>query len=347
MANEIRHLPKIENNNINSNYNNSQKTKKCPYCKNTMDKNEKVCSTCGKKYPSKLSTAIATILLVFIIFEFGSCVSSCSSSDSDTIENRDIPVVTVNTVGTGNPKIFDTLAKEYTTDINAFDEVKIEYDNSDDGNIYIVYLTKYGTSETFQKIKKGQEDISIWNDIVDALTAEGANSYNKVKAIESDANVIINLMNDLNEELALIIITDGILFHNELNDNQDNQDTLVTSTIIAGTDNGNLLMACDVIVIDILNGSMDNVIGQRAEVHISKDDLLSITENEFIEFTENVVVPSGYNWFTIICDDGTGINFVGSNTNVIEYGKLDDEGRINTLIEDIDYNAELTDKEGA
>lgn len=264
MANEIRHLPKIENNNINSNYNNSQKTKKCPYCKNTMDKNEKVCSTCGKKYPSKLSTAIATILLVFIIFEFGSCVSSCSSSDSDTIENRDIPVVTVNTVGTGNPKIFDTLAKEYTTDINAFDEVKIEYDNSDDGNIYIVYLTKYGTSETFQKIKKGQEDISIWNDIVDALTAEGANSYNKVKAIESDANVIINLMNDLNKELALISITDGILFHNELNDNQDNQDTLVTSTIIAGTDNGNLLMACDVIVIDILNGSMDNVIGQRA-----------------------------------------------------------------------------------
>ena len=213
MANEIRHLPKIENNNINSNYNNSQKTKKCPYCKNTMDKNEKVCSTCGKKYPSKLSTAIATILLVFIIFEFGSCVSSCSSSDSDTI--------------------------------------------------------------------------------------------------------------------------------------QDNQNTIVTSTIIAGTDNGNLLMACDVIVIDILNGSMDNVIGQRAEVHISKDDLLSITENEFIEFTENVVVPSGYNWFTIICDDGTGINFVGSNTNVIEYGKLDDEGRINTLIEDIDYNAELTDKEGA
>ncbi len=58
-------------------------------------------------------------------------------------------------------------------------------------------------------------------------------------------------------------------------------------------------------------------------------------------------MPSGYNWFTIICDDGTGINFVGSNTNVIEYGKLDDEGRINTLIEDIDYNAELTDKEGA
>ena len=203
MANEIRHLPKIENNNINSNYNNSQKTKKCPYCKNTMDKNEKVCSTCGKKYPSKLSTAITTILLVFIIFEFGSCVSSCSSSDSDTV--------------------------------------------------------------------------------------------------------------------------------------QDNQDTLVTSTIIAGTDNDNPLMNCDVIVIDILNGSMDNVIGQRAEVHISKDDLLSITENEFIEFTENVVVPSGYNWFTIICDDGTGIVFVGSDTYDISYGTLDSEGRINSLIQDIEF----------
>ena len=117
------------------------------------------------------------------------------------------------------------------------------------------------------------------------------------------------------------------------------ENVLVTTSTITGIESSNPLMSCDVTIIDILNGSMDNVIGQRAEVHISKNDLKNITESEFVEFVENVVVSSDYDWFTIVCEDSTGICFIGSKTSVVEYGTLDQEGRINTVLQDISYDA--------
>ena len=37
---------------------------------------------------------------------------------------------------------------------------------------------------------------------------------------------------------------------------------------------------------------------------------------------------SGYNYFTIKCDDGTGIVFDGSDVTVPVYGTLDGDGRV-------------------
>ena len=41
-----------------------------------------------------------------------------------------------------------------------------------------------------------------------------------------------------------------------------------------------------------------------------------------------VVKDSGYNWVTISCGDGTGIQFQGSLSYLATYGTLDNEGCI-------------------
>lgn len=89
----------------------------------------------------------------------------------------------------------------------------------------------------------------------------------------------------------------------------------------------NFLLDCDVKTADVKSGSGD-VIGQRAYISILKSKLEEVTEASYKEFVETVVKDSGYNWFTIKCDDGTGIVFPGSMYYVGDYGKLDDEGAI-------------------
>jgi len=89
----------------------------------------------------------------------------------------------------------------------------------------------------------------------------------------------------------------------------------------------NFLLDCKVKTEDVKSGSGD-VIGQRAYISILKSELVDLTAENFAEFAETVVKDSGYNWFTIKCDDGTGIVFPGSMYYVGDYGKLDDDGAI-------------------
>ena len=112
-------------------------------------------------------------------------------------------------------------------------------------------------------------------------------------------------------------------------DDTSNENELVTSTIIEGEQSDNPLLTCSVVVIDVLNGSGDTVIGKRVVDGLSKE--------QFHEFTENVVLNKGYSWFTINYDNGTGIRYVGAETSVIEYGSIDNEGIIQEVFEDIEY----------
>lgn len=89
----------------------------------------------------------------------------------------------------------------------------------------------------------------------------------------------------------------------------------------------NFLLDCDVKTDDVKSGSGD-VIGQRAFVSVLKSQLAELTAENFAEFTETVVKDSGYNYFTIKCDDGTGIVFDGSDVTLPVYGTLDDDGRV-------------------
>lgn len=78
----------------------------------------------------------------------------------------------------------------------------------------------------------------------------------------------------------------------------------------------------------VMNGSRTEEIGTRAYINISKDDLMKASAEEFAKFAATKVDSSGYNWFSVIFDDGTGICFPGSFAYFCEYGKLDEEGAL-------------------
>lgn len=65
-----------------------------------------------------------------------------------------------------------------------------------------------------------------------------------------------------------------------------------------------------------------------AYIEVNKDTLKEITEEEYRAFAEEVVRNSGYRWFTIKCEDGTGIVHASSYYACAVYGKLDTDGCI-------------------
>lgn len=79
---------------------------------------------------------------------------------------------------------------------------------------------------------------------------------------------------------------------------------------------------------DVYNGTGTEIIGQRAYIIFPKDALKEITAEGYSQFLGSTVKDSGYNWFSIICDDGTGINFAGSMSSFATYGEVDSEGCI-------------------
>lgn len=87
------------------------------------------------------------------------------------------------------------------------------------------------------------------------------------------------------------------------------------------------------------SGSGD-VIGKRAYIYVLKSQLQEITVANFEEFAKTVVEGSEYSWFTIQCDDGTGIVFSGSDTTSAIYGILDDEDAISETVGFITRNAD-------
>ena len=65
-----------------------------------------------------------------------------------------------------------------------------------------------------------------------------------------------------------------------------------------------------------------------AEIVVDKELLKATTNEEFAEFCNEVVNDSGYNWVTISCGDGTGIQFQGSLSYLATYGTIDTDGCI-------------------
>lgn len=94
----------------------------------------------------------------------------------------------------------------------------------------------------------------------------------------------------------------------------------------------NVLLTAPVTVHDVKNGTKTEKIGEWAEVVVAKELLEATTDEEFAEFCNEVVKDSGYNWVTISCGDGTGIQFQGSISSVATYGKIDTDGCIEESI---------------
>ena len=112
-------------------------------------------------------------------------------------------------------------------------------------------------------------------------------------------------------------------------------------TVMQGTEqiypavHKNPLTQAKVKTAEVMNGSGTEKIGERAYIEISKEDLQNITQEDFKEFADTVVKDSGYNYFTVICDDGTGVFFGGSGIIIVSYGKLNDEGMLEETVGDI------------
>lgn len=79
---------------------------------------------------------------------------------------------------------------------------------------------------------------------------------------------------------------------------------------------------------NVLNGAKDTIIGERAFSSMDKQDIDKITLDQYSEFVETKVKDSGYNWYSIFFEDGTGIQWNGSDPGNATYGKIDSDGCI-------------------
>lgn len=94
----------------------------------------------------------------------------------------------------------------------------------------------------------------------------------------------------------------------------------------------NPLLKTDFKIAEITNGANDTVPDVCGYIEIKKNELKSVTYEPFKDFVSNRVKNSGYSWVSIICDDGTGLNFRRSVADYADYGKMDKQGRINEAI---------------
>ena len=75
-----------------------------------------------------------------------------------------------------------------------------------------------------------------------------------------------------------------------------------------------------------LTGDTDTT-GVRGYINISNSDLASMLPSEYHEFYETVLKNSSYQWFSIICPDGTGLFIHDCADGAASFCTLDELGR--------------------
>lgn len=80
----------------------------------------------------------------------------------------------------------------------------------------------------------------------------------------------------------------------------------------------------EVVEAPVMNGSKTEQIGIYATVDANG---VEINEENLIKFYEEKVKDSGYNWVTLILEDGKGIQFAASSV-AFTYGEIDEEACI-------------------
>lgn len=92
-------------------------------------------------------------------------------------------------------------------------------------------------------------------------------------------------------------------------------------------DSNTTLNNAEFMVETVTSGSGKDI-GTRGYVEIAKEALKATTNEEFLKFCEDKVKDSGHNWVTIICDDGTGLLFTASMSELVGYGNVNEYGQM-------------------
>lgn len=111
--------------------------------------------------------------------------------------------------------------------------------------------------------------------------------------------------------------------------------TMESSLPEEDVESDNPLLRASFLTDDVLSGSGNNI-GTYGYIMVEKSALPDFHSEEFstyfTEFANKRVRDSGYNWVSIIFEDGTGFCFTGANTIIADYGNVDDEGCITTQL---------------
>lgn len=92
----------------------------------------------------------------------------------------------------------------------------------------------------------------------------------------------------------------------------------------------------------VVNGTGTEKIGTYGFVKAEKELAQQVSEQEYLDFCNDVVRDSGYNWFTVVFSDGTGITFTSSIPETGTYGVIDETYCIVQPIDYININSDNT-----
>ena len=67
-----------------------------------------------------------------------------------------------------------------------------------------------------------------------------------------------------------------------------------------------------------------NIKGKRGFIYFGLFDFSKIKKEEFVQFLDSLFENNEFCWFTIICDQGEGLQIL--NRNRFKYGKIDSKG---------------------
>lgn len=73
------------------------------------------------------------------------------------------------------------------------------------------------------------------------------------------------------------------------------------------TASDNFLLNAEIQTADVYLRDSGELSGERGYIEVSKADLASMTPSQYLEFYQNVLKDSSYQWFSVICPDGTGL----------------------------------------
>ena len=142
---------------------------------------------------------------------------------------------------------------------------------------------------------------------------------------------------------AAVVLVLGIIgnISNAVNGGEEAPPTL-SSSFVSSQPEANPFLQPETQAADVMNGFRTEKLGQWACIHMEKAEAKAAGEDAFSEFAKTNVQGSGYNWWSVIFEDGTGICFTGSHTYVSTYGRLDDEGCITEALGDISLDTKTS-----